>query len=291
MLSGNPVRYLEASSLPSKTFGLAHINIFAAWTPRASISVDSGLGPLLFVLYAQPIADIIRSFGLDYHIYADDTQIYVSFNPKSPADIFRITDKVNKCVSALKKWMTSRWLKFNDTKTEVIVVSTPNQMKQHPIASMQVGASTITPTSSVRNLGVQFDSVLNLEEHVSNICKNAYFQIHSIGCIKKCLSTESAKTITHALVISRLDYSFNGHGPQYIRDMIEPYVPSRSLGSDSQKLLTVPKFRLSTFGGRSFEYNAALLWNQTPIDIRSSPTLQTFKSRLKTYYFQICFDS
>ena len=311
----------------------------------------SGLGPLLFVLYAQPVADIIRSFGLDFHIYADDTQIYVSFNPKSPEDISQSMERISKCVSALKKWMTIRWLKFNDAKTEVIVISTPHQIKQHPIPSMQVGASTITTSNSVRNLGVQFDSILNLEEHVSNTCKSAYFQIHCIGRIRKYLSTESAKTITHALVTSRLDYcnsllfglpntlinklqrvqntaarlvsgkrkfdhisdtladlhwlpihkrihfkiltltykAFNGHGPQYIRDMIEPYVPTRSLRSDSQKLLTVPKFRLSTFGGRSFEYGAALLWNRTPIDIRNSPTLQTFKSRLKTHYFQACF--
>lgn len=36
------------------------------------------LGPLVYLLYTSPIADIIKFHKLQYHLYADDTQLYIS---------------------------------------------------------------------------------------------------------------------------------------------------------------------------------------------------------------------
>ncbi|XP_072030516.1 uncharacterized protein [Amphiura filiformis] len=49
--------------------------------PQGSVA-----GPPIFTAYAQPVANIIRRFQVAYHIYADDTQLYISFNPKSEED-------------------------------------------------------------------------------------------------------------------------------------------------------------------------------------------------------------
>ncbi|GFR84490.1 RNA-directed DNA polymerase from mobile element jockey [Elysia marginata] len=40
----------------------------------------SMLGPLLFTLYTSPVADIAECYDVKYHLYADDTQIYISLD-------------------------------------------------------------------------------------------------------------------------------------------------------------------------------------------------------------------
>ena len=53
---------------------------------RSSLrSLDSGvpqgsvLGPLFYVLYTSPVTDIIKFHDLQYHFYADDTPLYITF--------------------------------------------------------------------------------------------------------------------------------------------------------------------------------------------------------------------
>ena len=44
------------------------------------------LGPIVYSMYTAPLADIMRQHGLNFHFYADDTQLYLSFNPEATGD-------------------------------------------------------------------------------------------------------------------------------------------------------------------------------------------------------------
>ena len=57
--------------------------------PRGSV-----LGPLLFTIYSGPIANIAGDRGLHVHLYADDTQLYFSYDINSPDEESTVRAKI-----------------------------------------------------------------------------------------------------------------------------------------------------------------------------------------------------
>ncbi len=72
--------------------------------------------------------------------------------------------------------------------------------------TIQLGSSTITPSASVRNLGVIFDDQLTFKEHNAKTARSCRFALHNIRKIRPFLTEHAAQLLVQALVISRLDY-------------------------------------------------------------------------------------
>ena len=63
----------------------------------------SVLGPKLFSLYIKPLSEVITRHGLSYQFYADDTQIYLVFQPDSVWS----PNIIELCLADIKRWMTN----------------------------------------------------------------------------------------------------------------------------------------------------------------------------------------
>ena len=85
--------------------------------------------------------------------------------------------------------------------------------------------------------------------------------------------------------------ALHGLAPRYMRDMLTHRLNTRTLRSSSQQLLYVPRWRLKSFGRRSFAVAGPVLWNQLPLHIKSAPNINIFKNRLKTYVFNCLYVS
>ena len=309
--------------------------------PQGSI-----LGPKAFKRYSCPVSSIIKKHGLSYMIYADDTQIYTCFDPNNEQSKEHAIQKIQNCIDEIKTWMSLNYLKLNEEKTEVIIISL-NASGHKLIESIDIGGHEIKPASVVKNLGVLIDDAASFSEQVNNICKTSFYTLRKVSRIRKFLTKEAAITLVHSLITSKLDYcnsllyglpkcrlkklqrvmdcaaraiyglrkrdsvteilkdlhwlpvqqrieyklllltfkALNSLCPEYISDLITPYVPGRSLRSSTENFLVCPKYRLKTYGGRSFATAAPLLWNDLPSNLRATCDIKEFKRALKTHLF------
>ena len=162
----------------------------------------SKIGPFGFKLYTKPLAAIAKKHGVHLHLYADDTQLYLPFDPQNSKVAI---EQIEACIMEIKSWMGANFLKLNDEKTECIMFGSQHDLQFISHCTVSVGSEVVVPSKTVRNIGAMLDSTLTMQAHVNNISKSCYYQIRNLSKIRNYLSEESCQTLTHAFVSSRLD--------------------------------------------------------------------------------------
>ena len=167
----------------------------------------SVLGPVLFTLYNSPIHSILKRRGITDHLYSDDIQLYTNFTlDPDYIDQKRAFSSITACVGETKQWMTDNLIKFNEAKTDALVVHSKSSRCKPAALPLIVGESSILPSDSVRNLGVILDKHLTMQQQIGSICRTSFYQLRRIAKIRKFLSRPAAAQLVSAFVLSHIDY-------------------------------------------------------------------------------------
>ena len=136
--------------------------------------------------------------------YADDTQIYLALDHRNFDSSFA---ELTGCLPCVQNWMAGVKLKLNPKKTEFIIIG-DRQARESLIKKFptQLLGNSISPTDTVKNLGVTFDSGNTFTSHITNICRTCYYHLKNLRRISKFLSVETAALLANSMINRRLDY-------------------------------------------------------------------------------------
>ncbi|KAJ1193120.1 hypothetical protein NDU88_002425 [Pleurodeles waltl] len=180
-----------------------HLPPFRPETSRLICGIPQGssLSHTLFNIYMAPLANIARTHHINIVSYADDTQLILC-HTKDPSTA---KNNLHNGLLAITSWMESSRLKLNTEKTEILIFGT-NPSAWNDSWWPTSRGSAPSPTTHARNLGFILGSTLSMTQQVNAFSSSCYNTLRMLHKIFKWIPVETRKTVTHALVSSRLDY-------------------------------------------------------------------------------------
>jgi hypothetical protein len=164
---------------------------------KIGVPQGSALGPALFSLYIAPLANVVRSFTVNHHQYADDTQLYLAAKCSNNSSQLSL---IEGCTTAVHNWLAHNGLCLNPDKPEALCVSSGRAKPTQPSAVVVSGAG-ITFSESVKSLGVYLDDRL-FNKQADSVCKSCFYHIRALRHVRPSLRMDVARTVACSIVSS-----------------------------------------------------------------------------------------
>ena len=115
---------------------------------------------------------------------------------------------MSSCIDSVAEWLRSNRLQLNAAKTEFLWSSSGRRVDQVPSTPIRAGTDSISPASSVRNLGmgIYLDSNISMTIHVSKTVSSCFAALRQIRSVKCSVTRPVLLSLVQSLVLTRLDY-------------------------------------------------------------------------------------
>ena len=176
---------------------LANGRLSASGDIKQGVPQGSILGPLLYILYANDISEIINKTKVAF--YADDTVLYTSSKNLDLA-MKRIQEDLNN----LLKWCTHNDIHINPTKTKYVIFST--QEVQDPRAKLKVRDMQIERVNKFSYLGVILDQHLSFDSQAKHTINRVSAKVCQLRKMKRFLTNKAALLVYKNMILPILEY-------------------------------------------------------------------------------------
>ena len=169
--------------------------------PQGSI-----LGTLLFILYTTPLSSIISQTSVNNKLYADDTQLFLSFSADGFSENILL---LQNTISNISLWMESIFLSLNPAKTEFLLIGLPAQLSKIHNPTLAISSNTTIDNNLFLLLEILVLSLILIFPFliISHTFRNpASLIFHDLRRIRYTLDHKTACTIATSLIHSKLDY-------------------------------------------------------------------------------------
>jgi exonuclease III len=169
-------------------------------------------------------------------------------------------------ISKIKKYLTQHQLK------SIIHAYITSRLDQNNSLLIGLPKKSLTRLQMVQNASARLIMGLRKTDHITPVLS----QLHWLPVEKRIIFK----------VLLLIYKSLHKQGPDYLTELLVPYVPPRTLRSATEEKLSVPKCHYDNTRKRAFSIRGPTEWNKLPFDVKSSKSVDSFKNALKTHLFK-----
>ena len=189
-----------ASYLESRSQRTLANNTYSDFQPvQQGVPRGSVLGPLLYIIYANDIADRIKSSVFTF--YADDTVLY-----SKKKDLQQAAADLQEDLNSLSNWCVDNDIYVNTTKTKTMFFGSRAKLNSIELPTFKIGNSFLERAKTYTYLGIKLDEQLSLDTHANTIIQRVSTKIYHLTKIRSFVTKKAALLIYKNMILPILEY-------------------------------------------------------------------------------------